>query len=168
MQQNLPTPPSPLQFGQNLNVRHYWHLVLERRWLALACFFTIIVLTAIYLVRATPIYSATVRVQIDRESANPLNPREAVSLDTREQDYLQTQYKNILSRSLVESLVTALKLDKDPRYAKSMDVVASVSKDISVVPIRLSRLVDVKVEHPRPEVAMNIANTLAKNFIEHN
>ncbi|HEX7861629.1 MAG TPA: polysaccharide biosynthesis tyrosine autokinase [Verrucomicrobiae bacterium] len=168
MQQNLPTPPSPLQIGQNLNVRHYWHLILERRWLVLASFFTIIVLTAVYLVRATPIYSASVRVQIDRESANPLNPREAVSLDTREQDYLQTQYKNIVSRSLIESVVNALKLDKDPRYAKAMDVVDAVSRDISVVPIRLSRLVDVKVEHPRPEVAMNIANTLAKNFIEQN
>jgi uncharacterized protein involved in exopolysaccharide biosynthesis len=168
MQQNLPTPPNNSQFGQNVNLRHYWHMVLERRWLVLTSFFTILLLTAVYLFRATPIYSATVRIQIDRESGNPLNVREAVSLDTREQDYLQTQYKNIVSRSLIESVVNALKLEKDSRYAKSMDVVQAVANDITVVPIRLSRLVDVRVEHPNPETAAKIANALAKNFIEQN
>src|SRR5688500_1133574 len=107
MQQNLPAQSLPLPFVQNFNLRHYWHLILERRWLVLASFFTILVLTAVYLVRATPIYSASVHIQIDRESANPLNPREAVSIDTREQDYLQTQYTNIVSRSLIESVVNA-------------------------------------------------------------
>jgi polysaccharide biosynthesis transport protein len=168
MQQNLPNPPSHSALGQNVNLRHYWHLVLERRWLVLTAFFTILVLTAVYLARATPIFSASVRIQIDRESSNPLNVREAVSLETREQDYLQTQYKNIVSRSLIESVVNALKLDQDARYAKAMDVVDAVSRDISVAPIRLSRLVDVKVEHPNPETAAKIANTLAKNFIEQN
>ena len=168
MQQNLPNQPGHTPFAQNINLRHYWHTVLERRWLVLTAFFTILLLTALYLFRATPIYSASVRIQIDRESANPLNVRESLSLETREQDYLQTQYKNIVSRSLIQSVVDALKLDKDPRYSKSLDVVQAVSRDISVVPIRLSRLVDVKVEHPDRETAAKIANALAKNFIEQN
>jgi polysaccharide biosynthesis transport protein len=161
---------SPQQgpLGQNLNLRHYWHVVLERRWLVITAFFTILLLTAIYLFRATPIYSAIVRVQIDRESANPLNVRDSLSLETREQDYLQTQYKNLQSRSLVQSVVNSLKLDKDPRYEKAIDKVGAVLRDITVVPIRLSRLVDVRVEHPNPETAMKIANALANNFIEQN
>jgi polysaccharide biosynthesis transport protein len=168
MQQQSHAQPGASQIAQNINLRHYWHVVLERRWLVLTAFFTILILTAVYLFRATPIYSASVRIQIDRESGNPLNVRESFSLETREQDYLQTQYKNIVSRSLIESVIQALKLDKDPRYEKSMDRVAAVARDISVVPIRLSRLVDVKVEHPNPETATKIANTLAKNFIEQN
>jgi polysaccharide biosynthesis transport protein len=154
--------------GQNLNLRHYWHVVLERRWLVITAFFTILLLTAIYLFRATPIYSAVVRIQIDRESPNPLNVRDSLSLETREQDYLQTQYKNLQSRSLVQSVINSLKLDKDPRYEKAMDRVDAVLRDISVIPIRLSRLVDVRVEHPSAETATKIANTLAKNFIEQN
>src|SRR5688572_28888074 len=171
MQQNLPNQSGQsghIPFAQNINLRHYWHTVLERRWLVLTAFFTILLLTALYLFRATPIYSASVRIQIDRESSNPLNVRESLSLETREQDYLQTQYKNIVSRSLIQSVVDALKLDKDPRYSKSLDKVQAVSRDISVVPIRLSRLVDVKVEHPNPETAAKIANALAKQFIEQN
>jgi capsular exopolysaccharide synthesis family protein len=170
MQENLALQVGggSLHAAQNLNLRHYWHSVLERRWLVLTAFFTILLLTAVYLVRAPRIYAATVRIQIDRESSNPLAVREALSLDTREQDYLQTQYKNIVSRSLIDSVVNTLKLEKDPRYAKAMDVVEAVAGDISVLPIRLSRLVDVRVEHPNPETAMKIANALAKNFIEQN
>src|SRR5687768_16929692 len=137
MQQNLPNQSGQsghIPFAQNINLRHYWHTVLERRWLVLTAFFTILLLTAIYLFRATPIYSATVRLQIDREGANPLNRGESFSLETREQDYLQTQYKNIQSRSLIGGVVDALKLDKDPRYAKAMDVVEAVARDIRVIP----------------------------------
>src|SRR5688572_26625089 len=142
-----PQQPGPA-LAQNLNLRHYWHVVLERRWLVITAFFTILLLTAIYLFRAMPIYSAVVRIQIDRESGNPLNMRDSLSLETREQDYLQTQYKNLQSRSLVQSVINALKLDKDARYEKSMDKVTAVLRDITIVPIRLSRLVDIRVEHP--------------------
>jgi succinoglycan biosynthesis transport protein ExoP len=154
--------------GQSINFRHYWHMLLERRWLVITSFFSILLLTAIFLVRATPIFSATVRIQIDRESGNPLNLRDNFGLEAREQDYLQTQYKNLQSRTLIQSVVNNLKLDKDPRYAKAMDPVLAVQKDINIVPIRLSRLVEVRVEHPDRKVATKIANLLAKTFIEQN
>jgi polysaccharide biosynthesis transport protein len=154
--------------GPSLNLRYYWHTVLERRWLVITAFFTILLLTALYLFRATPIYAARVRIQIDRESGNALNVKETFTMDTREQDYLQTQYKNLQSRSLVQAVVNALRLDKDERYAKALDPVGAVLRDITVIPIRLSRLVDVRVEHPNRKTAMKIANTLATTFIEQN
>src|ERR1051326_6381477 len=122
--QNFPNEIQTFQsesLAQNVNLRHYWHIVLERRWLVMTAFFTIVLLTAIYLYRATPIYQAAVRIQIDRESGNPINLRDAFSLETREQDYLQTQYKNLQSRTLIQSVIAALKLDKDPRYARKLD-----------------------------------------------
>lgn len=163
-QSALPLNP----FAQNLNLRHYWHLLLERRWLVITSFFSILLLTAIMLARATPIFAATVRIQIDRESGNPLNMKDAFSLEAREQDYLQTQYKNLQSRSLVQQVVRSLKLEKDPRYARAVDTVAAVQRDITIVPIRLSRLVDVRVEHSDRKAATKIANLLAKTFIEQN
>jgi len=167
MQNELPQQPVQL-FGQSVNVRHYWHLILERRWLVITAFFTVLLLTAIYLFRATPIYAAVVRIQIDRESSNPLNTRDSFSLETREQDYLQTQYKNLQSRSLVQSVINTLGLVNDTRYAKSIDKVDAVLRDVTVLPIRLSRLVDVQVEHPKREMASKIANTLAKTFVDLN
>jgi len=153
---------------QPASLRHYWHIVLERRWLVITAFFTILILTAIYLFRAVPIYEASVRIQIDRENNNPLNLRDQLSFETREQDYLQTQYKNLMSRTLLQAVINKEKLDKDPRYSKRLDKVEALARDIRVAPIRLSRLVDVRVEHPDRKTATRIANTLAKTFIEEN
>src|SRR5262245_9055673 len=96
--------------AQSANLRHYWHVILERRWLVITAFFTILILTAIYLFRAVPIYQSSVRIQIDRENNNPLNLRDPISLETREQDYLQTQYKNLMSRTLLQAVINKEKL----------------------------------------------------------
>ncbi len=167
MHENAQFPQSSIS-DPNFNLRHYWHIVLERRWLVITAFLTVLLLTAIYLVKAPKIYQASVRLQIDRESANPLNVKDAVSLETREQDYLQTQYKNLQSRSLLETVMKTLKLDTDPRYSKERDPVEALQDDVTIAPIRLSRLVDVRVEHSDRKKAQEIANLLAKTFIEQN
>jgi succinoglycan biosynthesis transport protein ExoP len=153
-----------------INLRHYWHVILERRWLIIAAFVSVLILSLIFLFKATPIYQATAKMQIDPESENILRI-EGLSVGRQEQDYLQTQYKNLLSRTLIQSVVTKLKLQEDERYAQSAtsgDIIRSVAGDIQIVPIRLSRLVEVKVEHPDPKQAQRIANNLVTNFIDLN
>jgi capsular exopolysaccharide synthesis family protein len=155
--------------GENINLRQYWHIVLERRWLVITTFVSVFILCLIYLGKAPRIYQASVRLQIDRESENVVNVRDAFAIDGREQDYLQTQYKNLQSRALVQKVVTKLKLDKnDERYAKARDPVLAVIGDLTIAPSRLTRLVDIKVEHTRPEQAAAIANALATQFVEDN
>src|SRR6266540_3438051 len=112
---------------EKVNLRHYWHVILERRWLVIAAFCSVFALCLIYLFKAERIYQATTRIQIDRESDNVLNIKDVFAVDGREQDYLQTQYKNLQSRSLIESVVAKLKLDKDPRYARSVDPIKAVA-----------------------------------------
>src|SRR5262245_25417309 len=111
---------------ENINLRHYWHVILERRWLVVTAFFSVFALCLIYLFKAPRIYQATARMQIDRESENVLNLKDVFAVDGREQDYLQTQYKNLQSRTLIESVAGKLKLKDDPRYAKSRDVSRAV------------------------------------------
>src|SRR5213078_2391567 len=115
---------------EKINLRHYWHVILERRWLVIAAYCSVFALCLIYLFKATRIYQATTRVQIDRESDNVLNIKDVFSVDGREQDYLQTQYKNLQSRTLIESVISTLNLDKDQRYALSGDPVRAVAQDI--------------------------------------
>jgi len=153
---------------EKINLRHYWHVILERRWLVIAAYCSVFALCLIYLFKSTRMYQATTRIQIDRESDNVLNIKDVFSVDGREQDYLQTQYKNLQSRTLIESVISKLKLDKDPRYAKSMDLSKAVSEDITIAPIRLSRLMDVKVQHPNPQQAAAIANVLVETFLQQN
>lgn len=163
----------PVQGGSMMeegpNLRHYWHMILERRWLVITAFVSMFSLCLIYLFKATPIFQAVVRMQIDKEIDSVLDSPTRVSFDIREQqDYLQTQYKNLMSRSLIEKVMRDLRLDKDERYAKEIDQVKALAEDITVSPIRLTRLVEVKAEHPDPKVAANIANKLVDLFIQQN
>ena len=153
---------------EKINLRHYWHVVLERRWLVVSAFCSVLALCLIYLFNAQRIFQATARMQIDRESDNVLNIKDVFAVDGREQDYLQTQYKNLQSRTLLESIIATLNLDKDARYALSGDPVRAVAQDITIAPIRLSRLVDIKVQHPEPRQAAAIANALMETFINQN
>jgi succinoglycan biosynthesis transport protein ExoP len=156
------------QSNESLQLRQYWHTILERRWLIISAFTFVFVLAAIYAFRATPIYEATARLQIDREMGNILNVSQQFTFDSKEQDYLQTQYRNLASRTLAESVINKLKLADDDRYKKAQDPVKAVLDDVNVVPIRLTRLVDIKVTHPVPKRAQDIANMLVENFLQQN
>src|ERR1044071_3858138 len=168
MENGAPEAAEAVFHEEKVNLRHYWHVVLERRWLVVTAFFSVFALCLIYLLNTQRIVQAIARMQIDRESENVLNIKDVFAVDGREQDYLQTQYKNLQSRSLIEAVVAKLKLDKDPRYAPAPDVIRAVGNDITIAPLRLSRLVDVKVEHPDPNQAAAIANTLMEMFIQQN
>ena len=154
----------------NLNLRHYWHVVLERRWLVITIFISVMILTLIYLFKAKNVYEATATIQIDREYDNILNTSEGFLADSREQDYLQTQYKNLASRALLQSVITQLDLDKDERYSGKVNKhpAEALLDDIKITPIRLSRLVEVSAEHTSPATAKQIADTLVDTFVQRN
>ena len=167
MQQSIPAKFEAHPGEPNANLRHYIHIVMERRWLAISAFLVVLVLTAIYLARAKPTYMASARMQINRETDNPLNEKGAV--ETRyEMDYLQTQYKNLQSRTLLDMVIKKLALTNDARYSKAVDPISRLSADVTISPVRLSRLVDIKVEHNDPAKAALIANTIANLFITNN
>ncbi|MCF7669664.1 MAG: polysaccharide biosynthesis tyrosine autokinase [Verrucomicrobia bacterium] len=153
---------------QSINLRHYWHIIMERRWIVLSAFLTILFLSGIYLFKAPRIYEAKAQLQIDSEAEKVLNIEDAFAVNSREQDYLQTQYKKLKSRRILKSVVEDLNLQSTEKYKNSQDPVGALSKDITIDPIRLSRLVDIKVEHTDPVMATKIANTLATNFISDN
>src|SRR5258708_1747490 len=88
-------PAAPQE--EAINLRHYWHVILERRWLVITAFISIFVLSLIYLFNAKPIYQATARLQIDREQENFLRlDGMAIGTSQEESTYLQTQYKNLM------------------------------------------------------------------------
>ncbi|MCS1411535.1 MAG: Tyrosine-protein kinase YwqD [Verrucomicrobia subdivision 3 bacterium] len=148
--------------------RHYWHVILERRWLVIIAFFLVLTLAVFYVLNATPIYLAVARLEIERLSSGLLNlGGPTLSLNYRDHDYLQTQYKNLLSRTLIQKVVNKLDLREDERYDQD-DPLGAVLEDISIVPIRLSRLVDIRVQHPSSKQAAKIANTLAELFLADN
>ena len=152
----------------SINLRQYWHVILERRWLIVATWSVCIIAGVLYAFQAVPMFRAIARLQIDPENQGVLNLN-SLALGNSDQNYLTTQYRNLESRSLMIAVMDKLKLDtEDERYAKSVDKVTAVTKDIKIVPIRLSRLVEVQVTHPKGAQAQRIADTILQVFLQQN
>lgn len=144
----------------------------------------------------TPLYTATTTVEIAREGDRVVNiqgvRQESGDAD---QEFYQTQYGLLKSRSLAERIATQLKLADNPAFFQMFDVdmdgpifaagpngrmpmgrdqrdarlrIAGglLIANVDISPLRASRLVDLSFTSPDPGMSQRISNAWAKNFIE--
>lgn len=166
----------------------YWRLAQKHRFVIAAAFLTAIVLGIIITLMTTPAYTATSLVQIDREAATVYDSEDR-SRETliQGEEFFQTQYGLITSRSLAERVVDSLGLTRSQafldaagiaapaeggaaeRRAAVRDEVLEVIRDnLGVSPVRGSRLVKIEYSSANPELSARIANAFADNFIQSN
>ncbi|MFC7378150.1 GumC family protein [Brevundimonas sp. GCM10030266] len=169
----------------------YWRMALKHRILIIGCFLGALAIGAALTLLMTPIYTAQATLQIDREAARVFNSAEDVS--PREsmaqgEEFFQTQYGLLRSRSLAERVVESLGLASSDRSLQALGVepptgpgsaavqaerrrnaaLDYVQGNLSVSPVRGSRLVAVGFNNPDPVVAARVANGFAENFIQAN
>lgn len=174
--------------GGGFDFSEYWRLAQKHRFVIAAAFLAAIALGIIITLLTTPTYTATSLVQIDREAASVYNsedrPREAL---IQGEEFFQTQYGLITSRSLAERVVESLGLTRSQAFLDAMNVsppaegsaaerrielrnavLNAVSNNLSVSPVRGSRLVKIEFSSPDPNLSARIANAFADNFIQSN
>lgn len=180
-------------FGGNeatFDIAEYWRLAVKHRFLILGSLIAALVLGAVATLLMTPIYRASATLQIDRESARVLNvdevqPRESM---VQGEEFFQTQYGLLRSRSLAERVVDSLGLANSDAFLEQMKVeppaeegtaaaraalrrevvVQTLLGNLDVAPVRGSRLVVVSFESADPRLAARVANAYGENFIQAN
>lgn len=187
--QNTPWADEPLEPAA-FDLAVYWRLALKHRILILGCFLGALAIGAALTLLMTPIYTATATLQIDRESARIVNsedvtPRENMAMG---EEFFQTQYGLLRSRSLAERVVESLGLASSDQALAALGVeppagggsaavqaerrralaLGAVQEGLGVTPVRGSRLVAVGFDNPDPVVAARVANAFAENFIQSN
>ncbi len=174
----------------------YFRIARRWKWAILGAIVAGIAAALIVTLLMTRQYSADVRLEIAREEARIVNIEsvepERASVD---QEFYQTQYGLLQSRSLAERVARELSLadnrafldmheisdtpgvpaserplDNSPaaRAARLRAVTGVLLRNVDVSPIRLSRLVDITYTSPDPEMAARIANAWAQLFIQSN
>jgi exopolysaccharide transport family protein len=116
----LPPPPgytyAPSQEEKEVHLRDYWKVIVKRRWIIIALFLIVLVATAVGTFTMKPVYRGTVAVQINKESPQVMDFKEMFSVNMWDQDYYQTQYKLLESRSLAKRVIQTLKLSEHPDF----------------------------------------------------
>ncbi|WP_295577851.1 polysaccharide biosynthesis tyrosine autokinase [uncultured Lamprocystis sp.] len=131
----IPAPPAlPPGYEEEsdsdgLDLRELWQVVLKRRWtiIVFAVIVVVAAVTATYLM--TPIYRASLILQIDREDIKVTKIEEVAPVDasTGGQDYLQTQYELLKSRSLAQRVIDQMGLADQPAEAPSPSMMEQVT-----------------------------------------
>jgi polysaccharide biosynthesis transport protein len=157
---HAPEIPSPL---------HAYLRVLRARWRLVVLVFMVTVGSAMLFTSwQTPIYQAAATVLIEPEPPRVVNIQDVNSDATASQEYYATQYKVIESRPVVDAVVQRLKLkERIPAIGGASDPYLAFVRDLTIAPIKNTRLVLVKYEHPEPAMAMELANAVANQYVKY-
>jgi len=155
--------------GDETHLRDYIRVLYKRRWLAVSTFAVVVVGVILWTFVQTPIFEGAVKILIDREPPRVVNIQEVQPLDSTAQDYYQTQYEIIKSRPVIERAIESMNLSRRmPRLMNVSDPYRALLGAVQVEPKRNTRLVDVKVQDPNPQIAAEVANGIAKAYARFN
>ena len=174
------------------NVTRLLQIANRWKWLIGASTAACFVIGLIVTLLMTPIYTAEATVEIQRENGKFLNVRGVEAENSAvDMEFYQTQYGLLMSESLAERIARNLRLQNNPEFFEMFgaDEVAqelrsktsnttsgqqqrlrSASKillrNISVEPVRLSRLVRVKFESPSAQLSARVVDAWTRGFID--
>ena len=121
MEEKTSPRPTPQQMSlpQQVHLTDYLNIVKRRKWVVIVFFLLVVGLVTFVSFRATRIYRATAQIAIEQQFP-PLTPiADVAPNDLRQQDYYQTQYNWLKSRSLARKVIKDLELWKLFSYTKS-------------------------------------------------
>ena len=178
-----------------IDLREYWRVLMRRRGTILTVAMIAVVAALIATFLTTPIYRADVLLQIEQESSRVVEFEEITPENTGDtKDFYQTQYELLRSRTLARRVIDQLGLRSSDTFAEDeqasflSDLKAQVSglispagenveqdrgpdieqlflDNLTVSPVKNSRLVRVAFDSPDPAEAAAIANSLAENYV---
>src|SRR5215472_15903983 len=86
-----PYPQNPQMYGNRdqdqPGLRDYWHVLLKRKWVVVAAFIVVFLLTLFETFRTRPLYQAIGTVAVFRDGAQMLDFKQPTTLDTDDWDY---------------------------------------------------------------------------------
>jgi capsular exopolysaccharide synthesis family protein len=150
-------------------------VLLRYRFMVAAVFASVVALAVLKSHLTQPLYKAEAQLLIERENPSILTFKAVSDVNERgwADDYYQTQYKLLQSRSLARKVVQEMNLLREPEFGaegaagdRALDNAVDIFLDkLSVQWIRSSRLVTVGFESRSPELAARAANALARAYI---
>lgn len=172
---------------------YYWRMVLRWKWIIAGILVLSILLGIVVTLAATPMYTATTRIEISRDQKNVTNVQGVEpAYSGRDLEFYQTQYSLLKARSLAERVSRRLHLGSDAaflaanhisfekggfvaqqrrmvsaqeRAERDHRVAGMLLSGIQIGPVRGSSLVDVSYASPSAEISARIANAWVDEFI---
>lgn len=151
--------------SDDVDFSRYLDVVLHRRWIIASITTMVLAVMALVTFMARPVYQATTMIVIEKERGGAATAMAGTHVENSNDDYYQTQYKLLQSRSLLQKVYEDLRLAERPEFKSGVE---SFRKAIIVAPIIRSRLVNVKANSFDPQLAARMANAVCETFVAQN
>lgn len=140
-------------------------IILRHRWTILVTTILSLVVTFLYLLKATPIYTSTSRVYV--EQSGPKIMSEYEGLMTQSKNYLYTQGELMKSTPIVTGLVDKPKIKQFRTFANVDNLAAYVKKNLNVSIGKKDDIIAVSFDSPYPVEAAEIVNAVVQSYIKY-
>jgi len=99
-----------------IDLLQLWRTIWQRKWSIASLVIIVVMLTALVVLSITPIYRAVATLLIEQKAAKVVSIEQVYGLEGTGNEYLQTQFELLRSRSLAERVVRQLKLTTHPEF----------------------------------------------------
>ena len=156
----------------NLHFLDYWRVIRLRKSLILTVFLICVITSSVLTYCLPKQYSSMVRIEVQKDA--PAVPIVGSSLSAQGWDpyYLTTQFRIITSWGILHQVITNMDLQEvfaradqagEPKWTEDQ-AYAYLYKKVSVEQTRGTSLIEITVKYPDPNVAADIANTIARVY----
>ncbi len=169
-----------------------FRVLRKRKWLVLGTLLSIFCIVTIASLKMPKIYQASGTIEINKPDAS-LNFQNTAtfSMDIFDPTELETDMKILRSDSLALQVVSALHLDRDPRFAGQASPASSESPDLNSDPLQAdptralaavsafrgnlkvnlspnTRIIEVHYNSSDPQLAASVVHTLMQTYVDNN
>lgn len=172
--------------ADHLSIVQIWRVLQKRRWLVLGSLSLVVILVTAYSFSLPRRYDASSRLLLDLEGSADLALDQVVmpvgiDLDTK----LQTQISIVQSDTIATSVIEQLALQDNPAFVgkhaphngRSFDaldlrsravLINTFHRFLTVELIPKTEIIEIHFRNGDPALAADVANAVAKTYIEHN
>ncbi|HEY7210505.1 MAG TPA: polysaccharide biosynthesis tyrosine autokinase [Bryobacteraceae bacterium] len=161
----------------SVSTTHYLLLVFRHKWRIIAFVASCLLITYLISSRLTPVYEATAKIDVDlRVPVGIVGQEAAQGPPSEDADaFLATQTELIQSDAVLRPVAEKFDLlEKESQLAK---LPAESARKKSDAPVYLNNLkigrpvntylLDISYRSPDPQLAANVANAIARSYLEH-
>lgn len=165
-------PPSGPALHHELTWRDYLGILRDRAWIAVTVFLIVVAASQVHVRRQTPYYRSTARILVEEDVPRVLNIENVISASARNLEQFNSHVMALHSRTMVQKAIEAGGLATNAAFthgaAPGTDLAELALGHVAIEPVPRSRMIDIVVEHPDPQVAAILANGLAEQYVQQN
>lgn len=145
-------------------------ILTERAWVGLTVAVAVFLFFTLRAYHQTPFFRSSAVLLVEAQTPRILNYQDVLSYNVRNLEYFNTHINALHSRDMMEKALSLGGLLEKPGIFPGAETtearVEAALGLVAITPVEKSRMITIDARHPDPQVACDLANALARAYIQ--